>query len=250
MKFTILTPALLAALATSANAAFTYTTVTDETSCFLVSSMFYCDAHEAEAACTADAAHFCEWNADDSECSLKEFNMAPLEVDRMTPVWNSEEMAYTSEYETAASACHASANTDKATCNGVDGCAWDPSAGEDGSCELSAAKLKTYLTDQSAPKGVIAFGYMMKFGATVCEVETAEAACNAIDGCEWVTEDDNTICTSTNQKAFDDASETCGTAGDFAGAGKAAGLSSGAADSASRFAVLAASAVAAASLLA
>ena len=248
MKFTILTPALLAALATSANAAFTYTTVTDETSCFLVSSMFYCDAHEAEAACTADELHFCGWNADDSECSLKSANMAPLEVDMMTPVWNSVQMAYTSEYSTAASACHASANTDKATCNAVDGCAWDPNAGDDGSCQLSAAKMKTYLTDQSAPKGVIAFGYIMKHMSTVCGVETAEAACNAVDGCEWDTEE--SACGPTMEFNFETASETCGTEGDFAGAGAAAGLTSGAADSASRFAVLAASAVAAASLLA
>ena len=246
MKFTILTPALLAALATSANA-FTYSTNTDAQSCTLVSNLFYCDAHEAEAACTADALHMCEWA--DGSCGLKEASISALYTDALiTPIYNAQMTGYSSEYTTAASACHASANTDKATCNGVDGCAWDPNAGDDGSCQLSAAKMKTYLTDQSAPKGVIAFGYAMKFGDTVCGVETAEAACNAIDGCEWDSEESK--CDHPLEQIFEDASETCGTEGDFAGAGAAAGITSGAADSASRFAVLAASAVAAASLLA
>ena len=251
MKFTVLTPALLAALATSANAAFTYVTVTDETSCTLVSNMFYCNAHTAEAACTADELHMCEWNSDDSECSLKDTAMQSIQSDSMeTPVVNILTGAYTSEYATAASACHASSITDKAGCNAVDGCAWDETAGQNGGCELSAAKYKTYLTDQSAPKGVIAFGYLMKYMDTVCGAETAETACVAVDGCEWKTEDGTDICTTTTKKQFDDASETCGTNGDFAGAGVAAGVTSGATDSASRFAVLAASAVAAASLLA
>ena len=249
MKFSVLTPALLAALATSANASFTYTTTNDETSCTLVSNVFYCDAHAAEAACTADALHMCEWS--EGSCGLLGTSMQALYTDALiTPMVNAQMSGYSSEYTTAASACHASANTDEATCNGVDGCAWDSDSllAQNGACELDAAKMKTYLTDQSAPKGVIAFGYMMKFDATVCGAETAEAACNAIDGCEWDSEESK--CDHPLEQIFEDASETCGTEGDFAGAGAAAGITSGAADSASRFAVLAASAVAAASLLA
>ena len=249
MKFSVLTPALLAALAASANASFTYTTTNDETSCTLVSNVFYCDAHAAEAACTADALHMCEWS--EGSCGLLGTSMQALYTDALiTPLVNAQMTGYSTEYTTAASACHASANTDAATCNAVDGCAWDAESmmADNGACELDAAKMKTYLTDQSAPKGVIAFGYIMKHMSTVCGVETAEAACNAVDGCEWDTEE--SACGPTMEFNFETASETCGTEGDFAGAGAAAGLTSGAADSASRFAVLAASAVAAASLLA
>ena len=238
MKFTILTPALLAALAASANADITYTT-NDSTSCFLLSNQFYCEANAAEADCTADAQTYgCAWNADDSECNN---DMSPLEADIMKPIMGENGM--TDAYTTALADCMP--KEDKASCNAVDGCAWfSRDDGEE--CGLDMAKAKTFMTDQGAPKGVVAFAAYSTFEAASCAAETAQSACDAIAGCEWA----NDECGITDQKRFDISSETCGSDGDWAGAGAATGLSSGAADSASRFAVLAASAVAAASLLA
>ena len=242
MKFTVLTPALLAALAVSANADITYDT-TDSTSCFYLSNMFHCEANAAEADCTADELTYgCEWNAEDSECNLGYASELMLQTDYMKPIMSDEE-GPSEAYVTAATDC--SPKEDKASCNAVDGCAWYTSD-DGGECGLDMAKTKTFMTDQGAPKGIVAFAAFNAFEGVSCGAETAQSACDAIDGCEWYDDE----CGITDQKRFDICSETCGSDGDWAGAGAATGLSSGAADSASRFAVLAASAVAAASLLA
>ena len=235
MKFTILTPALLAALAASANAVVTYTT-NDSSSCTTFSNTLLCASYTTETTCDADTANKCSWSADDEECNTDESDV----FTDWSAVGNS--VSYSVPYAT----CLQKAEAD---CSGD--CAWQASmSGSSNTCGLSESKTSDIYTTESAPKGLKAMAMFYTFHLVQCGPKTDQATCDAVAGCEWDSEE--SACGATDQKRYDIGVAECGSEGNWAAAAAATPgvTASGAADSASRFAVLAASAVAAASLLA
>ena len=246
MKFTVLTPALLAALAASANAA-TYQ-LNDATSCVILANKFSCSGKTTEATCTGD----CEWEADAEMCGIKAADDTKFQADADT---------LAEEFEAIDTTCEAKA---EAECTGD--CAWGSDFGDEGIvgiCVPSEAKTASILASVAAPIGLEAENEVDNFGLINCRAKTTESTCEAVDGCQFMSFGDMSVCSYSYDKAIGELSAACGSNGDWDAAATAANTTvaaaqaaagtdtaSGAADSASRFAVLAASAVAAASLLA
>ena len=236
MKFSVLTPALLAALAASASAY----EFSDAESCEYATNLLICSQKTDQTTCSADAK--CLWSADLSVCSINAADAGKQLTD-----------------DTAADdafQAHADFNacTDKAEADCTGDCAWaSVDGGENDAlmemCIPTVEKTKSILTADGTPKAIVALKETQVFGYINCFPKEDQATCNAVAGCDWDA-DESPKCQASMQKGFDVTKAACGSDGDWATAGAATGLTSGAADSASRFAVLAASAVAAASLLA
>ena len=297
MKFTVLTPALFAALAASANAA-TYSLTNAET-CQLAAGEFVCHGLSSETTCNADSS--CEWTTEGgvSYCIVKETLQTKLEADMnqvgtaLTPLF------MTCEPKT------------EAECTGD--CAWgiqEDDGNYEAACMPSVAKVTSTLTADGAPEALAKkFPTSSFFEGINCWPKTTEATCGS--GCSWDADPDdgNRNCGVSEAKIIGEVSPICGSNGSWEAAAANAGTtladaqseaaetstdssasdagnsdttnadapaeganttnadaaaeganttlaaetstdSSGSADSASRFAVLAASAVAAASLLA
>ena len=254
MKFTVLTPALLAALAASANAA-TYS-LTNAEACQLAAGLFVCPGLSSETTCNADSS--CEWTTEGgaSYCNIKETLQTKLEADQ-TPVV----AALTPLFLTCGPKTEADCTGD---------CAWGIQEDDDGNyeaaCLPSVAKVTSTLTADGAPEGLAKyFATNTVFEDINCWPKTTEATCGS--GCSWDADaaSDERNCGVSEAKIIGEVSPVCGSSGSWEAAAEGANTtladaqseaaetstdSSGAADSASRFAVLAASAVAAASLLA
>ena len=253
MKFTILTPALLAALAASANAA-TYS-LTSAEACQLAAGSFVCPGLSSETTCNADSS--CEWTTQGglSYCTVKEALQTKLEADEalliaaVTPLWQT---------------CGPKT---EAECTGD--CAWgisEDNGNYAAACMPSVAKVTSTLTADAAPEALAKyFATTGVFEDINCWPKTTEATCGS--GCSWDADPDagERNCNLSEAKVIGEISPGCGSNGSWETAAAAANTtladaqseaaetstdSSGSADSASRFAVLAASAVAAASLLA
>ena len=235
MKFSVLTPALLAALAASASAY----ELTDAESCAYETNLLICSTKTDETTCTANAK--CAW-ASSSVCTINTADATKYLTDDTAA---DAVLQGHADFQ----ACTAKAEAD---CTGDCALASVPAGANDAlidMCIPTMEKAKEMLTGEGVPKAIVALKQIDVFEYLNCFSKEDESTCNAVAGCEWDA-DESPKCVVTVQKEFDIKKDTCGSDGDWAAAGAATGLSSGAADSASRFAVLAASAVAAASLLA
>ena len=254
MKFTVLTPALFAALAASANAA-TYSLTNAET-CQLAAGQFVCHGLSSETTCNADSS--CEWTTEGgvSYCNTKETLQTKLQADQ-----NAVITALTPLFQTCGSKTEAECTGD---------CAWGIQQDDDGNyeaaCLPSVAKVTSTLTADGAPEALAKmFATTGVFEDINCWPKTTEATCGS--GCSWDADpgDGQRNCGVSEAKVIGEVSPICGSNGSWEAAAANANTtladaqseaaetstdSSGSADSASRFAVLAASAVAAASLLA
>ena len=164
MKFSVLTPALLAALAASASAV-EYSS--DSDSCTNLYNKIVCETKDVEADCNAVTA--CEWSADDSECNLKAAAKTVFEAD--------EGKAQTAVYD-----CGADALATETACNADDNCVW---GGQEG-CVNEAITAVALLINDSAPKGTQAYFAIEGIQAEKCLSAANEAACTNVE-CEWNT---------------------------------------------------------------
>jgi len=230
MKFNILTPAILAALATSASAAYQST---DTESCEYYPNLFICAQVTDQTTCEANAE--CLWT--EGICTI---NLADYTKD-----YSDDTIAQN------ALSSHTACTSKQSESDCTGDCAWantwdDQTNQAQATCIPNLAKSADLLSD--APKGIKAKKLVDVFAYINCVGSDDQATCEAVDGCNWDATD-SPKCDAAQTKFFDDVKAACGSDGDWDAAAAATGIS-GAADSASRFAVLAASAVAAASLLA
>ena len=196
MKFTVLTPALLAALAASASAA-EYST--DAVSCTNMHSKIVCDAIFTEAEC--DAESVCAWvnTDDDTGCFLAAADQAVLEAD--------EEKADAVLYDCGQFA------EDETACAADEMCVW---AGDMHGCVNEGATASAAAALDSAPKGIQAQLLIEGYQAEKCFSAANEAACTD-EHCEYVTVtmDGQTQSQCMMNKMYKAAyaSELCGTEG-------------------------------------
>ena len=196
MKFSVLIPALLAALATSAAAA-DYST--DAVSCTNLHSKIVCDAIFTEAEC--DAESVCAWvnTDDDTGCFLAADDQAILEADEQkvgAVLYDCDQFA---EDETA--------------CAADQMCVW---AGENDGCVNDGVEASAAAMVDSAPKGIQAQLLIEGYEAEKCLSAANEAACTD-EQCEYVTAtvDGQTRSKCVMNKMYKAAyaSELCGTEG-------------------------------------
>ena len=239
MKFSIIIPALFAALATSASAAFEFS---DAESCNYSANLLICSykTGTSETECTAKTE--CQWVAESSVCTINTADALKYANDKEA----AEIVLFNS---TALADCTPKA---KADCTGD--CSWATIEDDDSSalvemCVTSVAKANALYAEEDVPKAIAAEMEEFVWERINCYPKADESACNAVAGCEW-NADNTPKCESTFEKGFTAAKDVCGSDGDFAAAAAVTGISSGASDTASCLAVLTATAAATATLLA